>query len=110
MVGQLRECPFTTTNASELANFLRASAEVLIHGKGPEERAELEITLEGFVARLQNFSGTFGSPAVVRRLEPLKQADHVVKILMTSGLLRNRSGLKRALCLGLDATLPHWTC
>lgn len=92
--------------ANSLASFLRSSAQRLLQNRDDHEKAEVELTLIDYVSRLKTFGQTPSSKPA--SLEPLRLADHLVKTMVSSGLLRNRSNLRQALLLGLDATLPHW--
>jgi hypothetical protein len=100
--------PLTRDSANSLASFLRASAHRLFENRDEHEQAELELTLIDYVARLKCFGKT-PTQAGATNVEPLRKADQLVKTLIASGLLRNRNKLRLALCLGLDAALPHWS-
>ncbi len=108
-IGCLTE-PFTRESANMLAQFLRSAAPRLSEHADVDAQAELEITLAGYVARLRHFTdGSLSSAARGTAKVAQRTADQLVKTLCASGLLRNRNKLRRALCLGLEGALPHWS-
>ncbi len=76
-----------------------------------DERAEMELTLQEHVLQLKSFAASderMMHSAHIRMTE-YERANQLVKTLVASGLLRNRGNVRRALFLGIEAALPHWT-
>lgn len=109
-VAGLPDCPFTESDARDAATFLRASVGRLLAERDPDDRAVTELAVMSMVSKLDHFSTARflvkHDKASASNREAF--ANKLVKTLVVSGLLRNRSDLRRALLLGLDASLPCW--